>query len=132
MIECSVDSRVSHCFYRSGGKSRGVLYFLHQLVPKDYPRLNLKKGAAMCKVLADSTEELIRWGNRNGLRRIHFSRSGKPHYDLWGPWLGLCPSGEEMRRQRDLYRTNLIRAGRNLRVQFKKRNAGRDKWEGFP
>jgi hypothetical protein len=86
-----------------------MVYFLSQPVPRDCPRLNLKKGAPMCKVLADSLDELIRWGERHGLRRIHISRNGKPHYDLWGPGLVLCPHSNEMKRHRDMYRTILMK-----------------------
>ncbi len=87
----------------------GMLYFLPQFAPRDYPRLNLKRGAPMCKVLADSFDELAAWGRRHGLGRIHISRRGKPHYDLWGPHLVLCPDHREMRRQRSIYHANFLK-----------------------
>jgi hypothetical protein len=62
----------------------------------------------MCKVMADSLDELIRWGKRNGLRRIHFSRNGKPHFDLWGPLLAMRPHPSEMRYHWRLYRSQFI------------------------
>ena len=86
-----------------------MIYFLSHPAAKDYPRLNLKRGAPLCKVLADSLDELIGWGRRHGLQRIHLSRSGKPHFDLWGPYLELCPDAAELRRHRRLYRTHVIR-----------------------
>jgi hypothetical protein len=86
-----------------------MLYFLSQLVPRDYPELNLKKSAPMCKVLADSLEELRNWGERNGLRRVHSSRNGKPHYDLWGRGLALCPHVAVMKRHRGIYRVNFLK-----------------------
>ncbi|MBW2056980.1 MAG: hypothetical protein JRJ26_05730 [Deltaproteobacteria bacterium] len=92
-----------------------MIYFLHQPAPRDYPEFKLPKGSPMCKVLADSVEELIRWGRSHGVRTIHISRSGKPHYDLWGPRLALCPHMEEMRRHRAVYRTSrLSKRGRCL------------------
>jgi hypothetical protein len=81
-----------------------MLYFLSHLAPKDYPRLKVKKGSSMCKVFADSPEELFGWGGKHGLRTPHVSRNGKPHYDLWGPRLVLCPESNEMRRHREIYR----------------------------
>ncbi len=83
-----------------------MLYFLSHSAPTDYPRLRVKKGSPMCKVLADSLEELIKWGMRHGLRTIHISRNGKPHYDLWGSRLVLCPKPAEMKRHRQIYRVN--------------------------
>jgi hypothetical protein len=84
-----------------------MVYFLSQTAPRDYPKLDLKKGAPICKVLADSLDELLRWGRRQGLRPVHVSRSGKPHYDLWGSRLVLCPDVEEMKRHRGIYRATL-------------------------
>ena len=63
----------------------------------------------MCKVVADSLDELMNWGRRHGLRRIHLSRNGKPHFDLWGPYLTLCPDRGEMSRHRSLYRARVLK-----------------------
>jgi hypothetical protein len=111
MIEDNLPCLIStdRYFCGKGVGERQVLYFLLQSVPRDYPRLNLRKGAPMCKVLADSPDELMRWGKRHGLRRIHISRNGKLHYDLWGSGLVLCPCLNEMKRHRDMYRTNFIK-----------------------
>ena len=98
-----------HLIKTDAVRVRRMIYFLSQPVPRDYPRLNLKKGAPMCKVLADSLNELMCWGNRHGLTRIHISRNGKPHYDLWGSSLVLCPHFEEMKRHRNIYRTNFMK-----------------------
>ena len=86
-----------------------MLYFLFQPAPRDYPHLKLKRGSPMCKVLADTFDELIGWGRRYGLRHIHISRSGRPHYDLWGRLLVLCPHFNEMKRHRYLYRMRLLK-----------------------
>jgi len=63
----------------------------------------------MCKVVADSLDELMAWGRLHGLRRVHLSRNGKPHYDLWGSYLRLCPDRAEMRRYRSLYRARILK-----------------------
>jgi hypothetical protein len=86
-----------------------MIYFLAHRAPTDYARLKLRKGTPMCKVVADSLDELMNWGRRHGLGRIHLSRNGRPHYDLWGPYLMLCPDRSEMRRYRRLYRTRVLK-----------------------
>ena len=86
-----------------------MVYFLSHRAHKDYPRLQLKKGQKICKVVADSLGDLLEWGKRFGLTRPHISRSGIPHFDLWGSRLGLIKMQGIKGDHKILYRRRFLR-----------------------
>jgi hypothetical protein len=86
-----------------------MVYFLSHRAHRDYPWLNLKKGQQICKVVADSLGDLLKWGKRFGLTRPHISRSGIPHFDLWGNRLAFLQMQGIKGGDRRLYRRRFLR-----------------------
>jgi hypothetical protein len=89
-----------------------MVYFLPHRAHKDYPWLQLKKGQQIYKVIADNLGDLLEWGKRFGLTRPHVSRSGIPHFDLWGTRLALLQTQAIEGDHKRLYRKRLLRKGR--------------------
>ena len=86
-----------------------MVYFLSHRAHRDYPCFNLKKGQHICKVVADSLSDLLDWGERFGLTRPHMSRSGVPHFDLWGSRLALLKAHGVKGDHKRLYRKRVLR-----------------------
>ncbi len=86
-----------------------MVYFLPHRAHRDYPWLNVKKGQQIYKVVADSLGDLLEWGETFGLTRPHISRSGTPHFDLWGSRLALLKTHEIEGDHRKLYRRRFLR-----------------------
>jgi hypothetical protein len=86
-----------------------MVYFLPHRAHKDYPWLNLKKGQQMYKVVADSLGDLLEWGKGFGLTRPHISRSGIPHFDLWGSRLAFLQMQGVRGDDKRLYRRRFLR-----------------------
>lgn len=44
------------------------------------------RGRMIIKVISADIEKLIKWGQKHGIPKqwLHISRSGLPHFDLWG------------------------------------------------
>jgi hypothetical protein len=89
-----------------------MVYFLPHKAHRDYPWLNLKKGQQICKVVADSLNDLLEWGKKFGLTRPHISRSGIPHFDLWGSRLALLEMRGLEGDHKRLYRRRFLRKGK--------------------
>ncbi|MFQ5841172.1 MAG: hypothetical protein ACE5I8_01945, partial [Thermodesulfobacteriota bacterium] len=75
---------------------------------KDYPRFQVKKGQQIYKVVADSLSDLLGWGRKFGLTRPHMSRSGIPHFDLWGSRLALLTTQGVKGDHKRLYRKRVL------------------------
>lgn len=86
-----------------------MVYFLPHRAHRDYPWLNVKKGQRIYKVVADSLSDLLEWGKTFGLTRPHISRSGTPHFDLWGSRLALLERHEIEGDHKKLYRRRFLR-----------------------
>ena len=86
-----------------------MVYFLSHRAHRDYPWLNVKKGERIYKVVADSLSDLLEWGKTFGLTRPHISRSGTPHFDLWGSRLALLGRHETEGDHKKLYRRRFLR-----------------------
>jgi len=43
-----------------------------------------------------------------GLRRVHFSRSGIPHFDLWGSYIEKCKIGSIGPEGKKLYKEHFF------------------------
>jgi len=86
-----------------------MVYFLSHRAHKDYPWLQVKKGQQICKVVADSLSDLLDWGRKFGLTRPHMSRSGIPHFDLWGSRLALLDMQGAKGDHKRLYRSRFLR-----------------------
>jgi hypothetical protein len=86
-----------------------MVYFLSHRAHRDYPWLNLKKGQQICKVVADSLNDLLEWGKKFGLTRPHISRSGIPHFDLWGNRLALLEMRGLKGDHKRLYRRRYLK-----------------------
>ncbi len=86
-----------------------MVYFLSHRAHRDYPWLNVKKGEQIYKVVADSLSDLLEWGRTFGLTRPHISRSGTPHFDLWGNRLALLEMQEIKSNHKRLYRRRFVR-----------------------
>ena len=89
-----------------------MVYFLSHRAHRDYPWLNLKKGQQICKVVADSLNDLLEWGKKFGLTRPHISRSGIPHFDLWGSRLALLEMRGLKGDHKRLYRRRFLTKGK--------------------
>jgi hypothetical protein len=89
-----------------------MVYFLSHRAHRDYPWLNLRKGQQIYKVVADSLSDLLEWGKRFGLTRPHISRSGIPHFDLWGSRLVLLKMQGIGGDHKTLYRRRFLRKGK--------------------
>ncbi|UCD71067.1 MAG: hypothetical protein JSW70_08705 [Syntrophobacterales bacterium] len=89
-----------------------MVYFLSHRAHRDYPWLNVKKGQQICKVLADSLSDLLEWGKKFGLTRPHMSRSGIPHFDLWGNRLVLLEMQGIKVNHKRLYHRRVLRKGK--------------------
>jgi hypothetical protein len=89
-----------------------MVYFLPHKAHRDYPWLKLKKGQQICKVVADSLNDLLEWGKKFGLTRPHISRSGIPHFDLWGSRLALLEMRGLEGDHKRLYRRRFLRKGK--------------------
>ena len=86
-----------------------MVYFLSHRAHRDYPWLNLRKGQQICKVIADNLGDLLDWGRAFGLTRPHMSRSGIPHFDLWGSRLALLKMQRVKGDHKRLYRKRFLR-----------------------
>jgi hypothetical protein len=86
-----------------------MVYFLSHRAHKDYPWLQVKKGQQIYKVVADSLGDLLDWGRKFGLTRPHMSRSGIPHFDLWGSRLALLRIQGIKGDHKRLYRKRVLR-----------------------
>jgi hypothetical protein len=89
-----------------------MVYFLTHRAHRDYPCINVKKGQHICKVIGDSLSDLLEWGEKFGLTRPHMSRSGIPHFDLWGSRLTLLMAQGSNGDHKRLYRKRFLRKGR--------------------
>ncbi|MFB0508138.1 MAG: hypothetical protein ACETWT_15530 [Thermodesulfobacteriota bacterium] len=89
-----------------------MVYFLPHRAHKDYPWLRVKKGQEIYKVVADSLGDLLDWGRKFGLTRPHMSRSGIPHYDLWGSRLVLLKMQGVRGDHKRLYRKRVLGRGK--------------------
>jgi hypothetical protein len=86
-----------------------MVYFLSHRAHRDYPWLNLKKGQRVYKVVGDSLNDLLEWGKMFGLTRPHISRSGIPHFDLWGSRLAFLKNHEIEGDHKEIYRKRFLR-----------------------
>lgn len=89
-----------------------MVYFLSHKAHMDYPWLKVKKGQQIYKVIADNLGDLLDWGRKFGLTRPHMSRSGIPHFDLWGSRLALLKMQEVKGDHKRLYRKRFLRKGK--------------------
>ena len=89
-----------------------MVYLLSHRAHRDYPWLNVKKGQQIYKVIADSLGDLLEWGKEFGLTRPHMSRSGIPHFDLWGSRLALLKMQGIKGDHKRLYRRRFLRKGK--------------------
>ncbi|MBW1972565.1 MAG: hypothetical protein JRI44_06990 [Deltaproteobacteria bacterium] len=85
-----------------------MIYFIKHTAYQDNKNLGIKKGDKIIKVFADSLEELLKWGIKYGLRRVHFSRSGVPHFDLWGSYIEKCKIGSIGPEGKKLYKEHFF------------------------
>lgn len=89
-----------------------MVYFLSHRAHRDYPYVNVKKGQHIYKVIGDSLSDLLEWGKRFGLTRPHMSRSGIPHFDLWGSRLALLKAQGVKGDHKRLYRKRFLKKGK--------------------
>jgi hypothetical protein len=89
-----------------------MVYFLSHRAHRDYPWLNVKKGQQIYKVVADSLGDLLEWGKAFGLTKPHISRSGIPHFDLWGSRLAFLRRQGITGDDKKLYRRKYSRKGK--------------------
>ena len=85
-----------------------MVYFISHRAHRDFPWLHLRKGQRIYKVIADNLGELLEWGEKFGLTRPHMSRSGVPHFDLWGNRLNLLEMEKIDGDHRKLYRARFM------------------------